>query len=73
MTEVTAVMGKFLYVFSEDLKNELIQSGFVLIEQIEDINGAVAWVIDPRGFSFNINDEKFLGKCSFATKFRLTF
>ena len=73
MTEVTAVMGNVLYVFSEDLKDELIQSGFVLIEQIEDINGMVAWVIDPRGFSFNINDEQFLGRCYLAPKFRLTF
>ena len=66
-------MASYLCVYDRALYEELLYQGADLLNEQKGINGEVIWTFALGNLHFDIQDEKFAGKCFLTNKLTMTF
>lgn len=66
-------MASYLYVFDRDLYEHLICEGADLLNEQTDVNGDTVWTFALGSIHFDIQDEKYRGKCFSTNRLTMTF
>lgn len=66
-------MKTYLCVYDSDLCEELLREGAKLINKQNSINGETVWTMSLGSLHFDIQDEKYRGKCNLTNRLTMTF
>lgn len=66
-------MASYLCVYDRDLCEKLLADGADLLNEQHGSNGEVVWTFSLGNLHFDIQDEKFAGKCFLTNRLTMTF